>query len=84
MITPNIDNIEILIKPKINTLKIIFDSTLQLHYQVQKVITKGNKAKHAISLIRKYLDSIVKITNLQFYSKKATPIKMMAYKHSLL
>ena len=53
-ITLTINNFEITSKKTINVLGVIFDSKLQWHAQVENAIKKSDKAKYAISLIKRY------------------------------
>ena len=53
-ITLTINNFEILSKATINVLGVMFDSKLQWKAQIENVIKKSNKAKYAISMIKKY------------------------------
>ena len=52
----SINGSQITSKLTINVLGVIFDSKLQWGAQVENVIKKSNKAKHAILLIRKYFN----------------------------
>ena len=53
-ITITINNFELSINKTINVLGVIFDSKLQWHAQVENAIKKSNKAKYAISIIKRY------------------------------
>ena len=53
-ITLTINNFEITSKVTINVLGVMFDSKLQWKAQVENAIKKSNKAKYAISMIKKY------------------------------
>ena len=53
-----INTFKIKSKNQINVLGVIFDTKLKWHSQVENVIKKANKAKYAISLIRKYFTRI--------------------------
>ena len=53
-----------------NVLGVVFDSNFQWGRQSENVIKKLNKAKHAIVLIRKYLNKneLSTLLNSNFYS----------------
>ena len=65
-----INGCEIRSNPTINVLGVIFDSKMQWGPQVENVIKKSNKAKHAISLIRKYFNKLelAALLTSNFYS----------------
>ena len=58
-------------KLTINVLGVIFDSKLQWVPQIENVIAKSNKAKHAIIIIRKYFSKseLSTLSTSNFYSK---------------
>ena len=53
-ITLTINTFQIKSKTQINVLGVIFDTKLKWHAQVENAIKKANKAKYAISLIKRY------------------------------
>ena len=54
LVTLNINGFEITSKRTNNVLGVIFDSKLMWQPQVENIIKRASKAKHAISLIKKY------------------------------
>ena len=54
VITLTINNFQIKSKTQINVLGVIFDTKLKWNAQIENAIKKANKAKYAISLIRRY------------------------------
>ena len=69
-VTLTINTFEIKSKNQINVLGVIFDTKLKWHSQVENVIKKANKAKYAISLIRKYFtrNELSTLLTSNFYS----------------
>jgi hypothetical protein len=55
-ITLSINGYDIISKTQINVLGVIFDSKLQWQPQVENSIKKANKAKYAISMIRRFFN----------------------------
>jgi len=66
-----LDNVEIKSKRCMNILGVIFDSKLRWQQQVDNVISKCNRALHAINLIKHFFntDERLHIINAFFYSK---------------
>ena len=69
-VTLNINNFEIKSKTTINVLGVIFDSKLQWQHQVENVIKKSNKARYAISIIKRYFNKseLYSLLTAYFYS----------------
>jgi hypothetical protein len=132
----SINGFEIRSKNTINVLGVIFDSKLKWHSHIENAIKKSNKAKYAISIIKRYFtkselnglltsnyysilfynsdiwlipslspnlkqqllsasasalkmcnnnyDNTISFDQLHSINKRATPIQLMSYKHSLL
>ena len=65
-----INNVAVPVLKQIKILGIIFDSKLDWHIQARNAMAKANKAKQALSLIRKFFDQeeMIKLATAYFYS----------------
>ena len=74
LVTLNINGFEIKSKITIKFLRVFFYSKLMWQPQIENVIKRASKAKHAISLIKKYfkrneLNNLLTLYFTQFCSK---------------
>ena len=66
----SVNGVDVSTKSEINVLGVLFDSKLQWGPQVQKTLTKANKALNAIRMIRNYFDQedLLRLITSNFYS----------------